>query len=572
MKRNLLVQIALLLAFGGFAQMLPQRGPVNPEYLKYQDNLSKGLVSNVTADGHGLGYVPPVFKPDFSNYVPMNNPATLPAVYDMRTNGRLTSVKNQGGCGSCWTFATMGSMESRWKVLGLGDNDLSENNLKNCHLFDWTPCFGGNFNLSSAYMARRAGPVNETSDPYSATEQSCTTGLTPVAYEYSGCFLPANAAVIKQNLMDNGAIYTTFFWQDASYNSTNYTYYYSGTTETNHAVTIVGWDDTKVTAGGTGAWIIKNSWGSSWGENGYFYISYNDSRILTENGYFPSRSAYTATTKIYNYDDLGWIGNWGFSNAVGYGLVKYIASNNWPITKVGTWCNTSNTTIDIEIYDTFSGGTLSGLLGTLSGQSAPYPGYYLYDLPASIPMASGNDFYVKVKYNSPGALYPVPSEEVVAGYSSNVTIQTGKCWLSGDGTSWLALGTGTSYLFDLCIKAYTAQSSSTESIITLGTSANGLSYGVSGGQRTMLWADDNLKTVVNIHRMGPGTTPPGLSGYLATDIGTAMGQTTASWTVNRQAYASTLLSGTAYIDGGRYPQAAIYNPSGNTNQSNAYIG
>jgi len=143
----------------------------------------------------------------------------------------------------------------------------------------------------------------------------------------------------------------------------------------------------------------------------------------------------------------------------------------------------------------------------------------------------------------------------------------------------MGLATNTVYYF----RAYATNSVGTSygnelvinpnAVITLGTSANGLGYGVNGGQRTMVWADDNLKTVINFHRMGPGTTPPSLSGYLAADIGTTLGQSLVNWTNNRQVYAATLNSGgTYYADAARYPQAALYNPLGNTDPSNAYIG
>jgi hypothetical protein len=108
-------------------------------------------------------------------------------------------------------------------------------------------------------------------------------------------------------------------------------------------------------------------------------------------------------------------------------------------------------------------------------------------------------------------------------------------------------------------------------ILTIGTSANGLGYGYGGGQKTMVWADDNLGAVVNIHRMGPGSTPPSFSGYLAGDLGTNHGATAADWQNNRQLYAATLNSGgTYYLDAARYPQGGIYNPPGNTDLANAY--
>ncbi len=92
-----------------------------------------------------------------------------------------------------------------------------------------------------------------------------------------------------------------------------------------------------------------------------------------------------------------------------------------------------------------------------------------------------------------------------------------------------------------------------------GSSANGLGWGYAGGQRTHIWADDNLKTLVVVHRLGPGSSPPNLSGYLAVDKAVNMGQSASDWTLNWQIYASNLYSGGNYLDQARYPQAGIYN-------------
>ena len=106
-------------------------------------------------------------------------------------------------------------------------------------------------------------------------------------------------------------------------------------------------------------------------------------------------------------------------------------------------------------------------------------------------------------------------------------------------------------------------------ILTLGTSANILGY--SGGSRTIVWADDDLNVVTNFHRMGPGATPPSLSGYLGMDLGLNMGATQADWTPQIQVLAATMNSTPYYYDASRYPQAGIYNPEGNTNLANAYL-
>ncbi|MFH1160708.1 MAG: T9SS type A sorting domain-containing protein [bacterium] len=108
------------------------------------------------------------------------------------------------------------------------------------------------------------------------------------------------------------------------------------------------------------------------------------------------------------------------------------------------------------------------------------------------------------------------------------------------------------------------------SIITIGTSANGYGYGYAGGQKTMVWADDNLDAVINFHRLGPGAAPPSLSGYLGFDMGTNGAIGAGDWVINQQVYAATLnAGGTYYADAGRYPQGLIYNPGG-TVVDNAY--
>ena len=109
------------------------------------------------------------------------------------------------------------------------------------------------------------------------------------------------------------------------------------------------------------------------------------------------------------------------------------------------------------------------------------------------------------------------------------------------------------------------------SVLSLGTSANGLGWGYAGGQRTHIWADDDLKTIALIHRMGPGSSPPNLSDYLAVDKGINMGQSQSDWILNWQIYASNLSGGGGYLDMARFPQLAIWNSSGNSNPDFSYI-
>lgn len=449
-----------------------KKAPMSLEFQNYLDLKKKGKLKTITSEKHALGLIPSPYKPGKATAKTSDslektqvNGEGFPASYDLRTLGKVSSVKDQGNCGSCWTFATMGSLESHWLVSGGSESNLSENNLKECHNFEWAPCEGGNMEIATSYLSKNQGPISEANDPYNElVEDSCHSEFDPVAYVPDARYLPKDSNVIKQYLMDYGALYTTMYWTNTSYTSSGSTYYYSGAEDGNHAITLVGWDDSKVTAGGTGAWILKNSWGAEWGDDGYFYVSYNDTKINEDVAAWTSKIDYTNAKTIHMYDEMGMINAYGWSDETDYGLTKFVASGNQQITKVGTWITNDGSSVSFEIYDDFDGTTLSNSLGSLLGQSADYYGYYTFNLSSPISISNGEDFYVKATYNTPGYNYPIPAEEAYLDYA-DPTIETGKNWISNTGGSgsWNAVGTGTSYLFDLGIRAYAL---STETVAT----------------------------------------------------------------------------------------------------------
>jgi hypothetical protein len=105
-------------------------------------------------------------------------------------------------------------------------------------------------------------------------------------------------------------------------------------------------------------------------------------------------------------------------------------------------------------------------------------------------------------------------------------------------------------------------------IVNLGTSTNAYSYGYGGGQKSMLYANNDINTISHFHRMGGTLDPGGYSGDLGVDISTDGGMT---WSTMNEIYTSNISGGTYNTDAGRYPNHGIYNPAGNTDPNNAYV-
>ena len=254
-------------------------GPVNPAFLLFQAS----SVQTTTDDGSGkqviLGYRPsPLNFSSFAGQQPaIMSMDTFPASYDLRTYNKVTPVKNQGSCGSCWAHGAYGSLEST--LMPTETWDFNEWDLNVNHGFDYASCQGGNNEMSAAYLARWSGPFSEGQ-------------TTPVRKHLQDLiYIPPKASALDNNniksaIMNYGAISGSFYWNSGYLRSGGY-YYPSGGSG-NHMITIVGWDDNHAVSGapGNGAYLCKNSWGSTWNGDGYFWISYYDGIM----GYEETRS------------------------------------------------------------------------------------------------------------------------------------------------------------------------------------------------------------------------------------------------------------------------------------------
>ena len=463
---------------------LISEAPLNQEFIQYKNTFQPPEWAKQAVFKDQLGYIP---EPADTSHlkgkkvskkaleaevqgisdVPSGDGAEIvsaPATYDLRTSGRVSPVKNQGSCGSCWAFASYGSMES--EALPTQLFDFSENNLKNLHGFDSGACAGGNSQMATAYLARWSGAVAESADPYvdSSTPNS-PAGLPVQEHTQEILVIPGRSGAldndnIKAAVQTTGGLYTTMYWASTSYNSTSKAYYYGGTSGSNHAVTIVGWDDSYSrtnfipTAPGDGAFIVKNSWGTSWGNNGYFYLSYYDSNVGKSLTAFTGESSANYN-HIYQYDPLGWISSMGYGSNTAWAANVFTASSQETVSAVGLSTNQVNTAYQIFIYTNPTSGPLSsaGPAASVSG-TIGIPGYHTVGLPTPVAVNAGQKFSIVVKLQTPNYNYPVTIERPVSGYSSQATAGAGQSYISSTGTSWTDLTAAISNA-NTCLKAYT---------------------------------------------------------------------------------------------------------------------
>ena len=203
----------------------------------------------------------------------------LPSAY----TGYCSSVKDQGSCGSCWAFAAAGLMESAILKSGGSEVDLSEQYLVSCNPYDWG-CNGG---LWPNDMLVDPGCALESCFPYVASDVPCNESC-PTPYQISSWGFVTEDWVVPPTENIKQAIYTYGAVQVGVYADRWFQLYTGGTftkckkkvNYTNHAVVLCGWDDAK------GAWLMKNSWGTGWGENGYMWIKYGCNRIGEGANYF----------------------------------------------------------------------------------------------------------------------------------------------------------------------------------------------------------------------------------------------------------------------------------------------
>jgi len=464
--------------------------PMNPEFRRFIEEYNSRYSPESDSEGRSLGLIPspidigtlmsagiPDTDQPFGTLLGSQSPAIYSSPittasptswFDLRMTGKLTPVRDQEQCGACWAFSTYGSLEStnlpgkKW--------DFSENNMKNTHGFDLDPCKGGNYQMSTAYLARWSGAVSEAADPYLSTASTSGGNVPVVQHVQDVIFLPSRTgpldnAQIKQLLQENGAVYSQIRWESGYYNKKLASYYYPGSSPANHAVVIVGWDDSysrtrfSTAPPGDGAFIVRNSWGEDWGEYGYCYVSYYDTCIGRPSAQFLSEDP-SNYDRVYQYDPFGWVTSVGVGGDSAWFANIFTSTQKEDLKAVSFYTPVPNAQYQVEIFNDVGTTPRGRSASHVQQGSISYAGYHTVPLHSSVPLQKGQKFSVIVKLTTPGYQYPIAVEYPYPGYSSRASARAGESWVSSDGTSWTDLTTVYANS-NVCVKAFTDAAPST---------------------------------------------------------------------------------------------------------------
>ena len=536
--------------------------------------------------------------------------ATLPSSYDSRNYGYITSVKNQNPYGTCWAFGTMASVEAYMIKHGIINNDTgsaatTSMDLSESHLawFNYTNAYdklgmlsgdtsspvlsaanassyldmGGNGAMATYTLMRWEGPASENTSALKYSNVS-TSGLnSQYAYNYNVAHVDSvewipvsNKQAIKEAIMEYGAGTISYYHSDSYYNSSTGAYCFKQSASYgsnnyqygNHAVTVVGWDDNysksnfKSSYGpsSNGAWIIKNSWGSSWGKSGYFYLSYEDSASLNDSVYFYKMSNVDNYANCYQYD--------GTTNLTSYqsmnnncqvaNIFTANGSETLKAVAISPWDEATSYTLSIYKNPTSATNPSSGTLMTSQTGTMPYAGYYTIELNNPVALSAGDKFAVVFTLSTPSA-DPDDGKYVHIPYDATASISWCKWTHANHGNTSFYKEANGSWTDvpnngDFRIKAYTDDASYTVTAVS-----NNTSYGTVSVNGNKITATPKAGYYVSDAQVTSGTATVSINGNVITVNASSdctvkvIFAVKPQYTVTYKALGATVGSNTAYI-------------------------
>ena len=392
--------------------------------------------------------------------------------FNLADSGKVLGVRDQAASDDCWAFASLASLESNLLMNNINTGFLSTAHLELMTQDSlYTPSFitfnrdfnsGGRMEFTTAYVLNYWGPVKESDMPFETvlnlidnnttvnqsdvTNKKAMVDVDDVFYLSNSQGICSNNTIntIKEYIVNYGALATSVYFNNAYVNGKYY--YYNGSELSNHAVAIVGWDDNvEVTsfnnrATRKGAWIVKNSYGTSVGDGGYYYISYDDVNICTDAAGFYNASL-DMSDEAYYYDDLGVNTILESPNNVNY-LANYFTkktSGEETIDKV-----TFATAIAGMDYTVYYADNINGNLENwqeLASGTTNHVGYMSVDIDKDIKISDSYGIIVKFETDDTidDNFYVAIEGLTEDNFYSSYEITNNVSRISFDGKDWMAL-------------------------------------------------------------------------------------------------------------------------------------
>lgn len=398
-----------------------------------------------------------------------NNSTTseyLPPYYSYIEQEKCPNVKDQGTYGTCWAFATLTAMESA--LLPEEKVDFSEDHLTLNNNISTNQDEGGEYTMALAYLAAWQGPVYEEDDPYGDNETNRKLKAVKHVQEVQ-IIESKDYQQIKEMIYKYGGVQSSLYTSLQNSNSTSvyynrekYAYCYIGDKQPNHDIVIVGWDDefpkeyfNDSSVKNDGAFICRNSWGSDFGDNGTFYVSYEDTNIGVNNVCYTGIEAKNNYDNIYQSDLCGWIGTMGFKNQNrAYFSNVYTSKKDEKLEAVSFYATAKDTQYQVYVCTNYiNEGSLNNRSHIAATGIIENSGYYTIKLDQEYTLKEGQKFAIIVKAYSPNTTKPIAVEMKNEDFVETINLEDGEGYFSYDGKAWQRAEDKNC---NICLKAFTS--------------------------------------------------------------------------------------------------------------------
>ena len=388
---------------------------------------------------------------------------SVPYKYDLREQLRNPRVRNQGDLGACWAFAAVSSLES--SQLPYDPTVYSVDHMLRNNSFSYDISSGGGYTMGMAYLVNWQGPVKDEDDSFG--DGKTDSSLEAVKHVQEMRLIAGNdAEAIKKAVYKYGGVQASIynslsnaFSSSEHYNKYNNAYCYIGPNKANHELVIVGWDDGyskdnfALKPEGDGAFICQNSWGTAFGDNGYFYVSYYDSNIKLHTLAITSVEDTDNYDNIYQSDLCGWAGQVGFNEPTAYAMNVYEAVGNEMLQAAGFYATGPDTEYKIYLAKNVSDPKKikSSELDVLASGKLNEAGYYTIPFDAQS-VKAGERFAIIIKLTVPNAVHPVAIEYAASEFTKNADLSDGEGYIGRHGDDWAS--TEKVNNCNVCLKVY----------------------------------------------------------------------------------------------------------------------